>query len=87
VFRRELLAPLGTPIHLGPTGAGAGMKLVAKATLAGLMGLVGEALADGVGLQQQRVIAALLDSPSARRCRASWTRSKPITTRPASGCR
>jgi 3-hydroxyisobutyrate dehydrogenase-like beta-hydroxyacid dehydrogenase len=62
-FRRELLAPLGTPIHHGPTGAGAAMKLVANATLAGLMSLVGEALADGVGLQRQRVIAALLDSP------------------------
>jgi 3-hydroxyisobutyrate dehydrogenase/2-hydroxy-3-oxopropionate reductase len=62
---RELLAPMGTPIHLGPTGAGAAMKLVANATLAGLMGLVGEALAlaDGFGLDQQRVIAALLDSP------------------------
>jgi 3-hydroxyisobutyrate dehydrogenase-like beta-hydroxyacid dehydrogenase len=62
---RELLAPMGTPIHLGPTGAGAAMKLVANATLAGLMGLVGEALAlaDGFGLDQERVIAALLDSP------------------------
>jgi 3-hydroxyisobutyrate dehydrogenase-like beta-hydroxyacid dehydrogenase len=62
---RELLAPMGTPIHLGPTGAGAAMKLVANSTLAGLMGLVGEALAlaDGFDLDQQRVIAALLDSP------------------------
>jgi 3-hydroxyisobutyrate dehydrogenase-like beta-hydroxyacid dehydrogenase len=62
---RELLAPMGTPIHLGPTGAGAAMKLVANATLAGLMSLVGEALAlaDGFGLDQDRVIAALLDSP------------------------
>jgi 3-hydroxyisobutyrate dehydrogenase-like beta-hydroxyacid dehydrogenase len=62
---RELLAPLGTPIHLGPTGAGAAMKLVANATLAGLMSLVGEALAlaDGFGLDQDGVIAALLDSP------------------------
>jgi 3-hydroxyisobutyrate dehydrogenase-like beta-hydroxyacid dehydrogenase len=34
---RELLAPLGTPVHLGPTGAGASMKLVANATLAGLI--------------------------------------------------
>jgi 3-hydroxyisobutyrate dehydrogenase-like beta-hydroxyacid dehydrogenase len=41
------------------------MKLVANAALAGLMSLVGEALAlaDGFGLDQQRVIAALLDSP------------------------
>jgi 3-hydroxyisobutyrate dehydrogenase-like beta-hydroxyacid dehydrogenase len=62
---RDLLAPMGTPIHLGPTGAGAAMKLVANATLAGLMSLVGEALAlaDGFGLDQQRVIAALLESP------------------------
>jgi len=49
---RDLLAPMGTPIHLGPTGAGAAMKLVANSTLAGLMSLVGEALAlaDGFGL-------------------------------------
>jgi 3-hydroxyisobutyrate dehydrogenase len=62
---RELLAPMGTPIHLGPTGAGAAMKLVANATLAGLMGLIGEALAlaDGFDLDQRRVIPALLDSP------------------------
>jgi 3-hydroxyisobutyrate dehydrogenase-like beta-hydroxyacid dehydrogenase len=62
---RDLLAPMGTPIHLGPTGAGAAMKLVANATLAGLMGLIGEALAlaDGFELEQQRVIQALLDSP------------------------
>jgi 3-hydroxyisobutyrate dehydrogenase-like beta-hydroxyacid dehydrogenase len=62
---RELLAPMGTPIHLGPTGAGAAMKLVANSTLAGLMSLIGEALAlaDGFDLDQQRVIPALLDSP------------------------
>lgn len=62
---RELLAPMGTPIHLGPTGAGASMKLVANATLAGLMGLIGEALAlaGGFNLDQGRVIQALLDSP------------------------
>jgi 3-hydroxyisobutyrate dehydrogenase-like beta-hydroxyacid dehydrogenase len=62
---RELLAPMGTPTHLGPTGAGAAMKLVANSTLAGLMGLVGEALAlaDGFGLDQERAVGALLDSP------------------------
>jgi 3-hydroxyisobutyrate dehydrogenase-like beta-hydroxyacid dehydrogenase len=62
---RDLLAAMGTPIHLGPTGAGAAMKLVANSTLAGLMSLVGEALAlaDGFGLDQERVIPALLDSP------------------------
>jgi 3-hydroxyisobutyrate dehydrogenase-like beta-hydroxyacid dehydrogenase len=62
---RDLLSPIGTPVHLGPTGAGAAMKLVANSTLAGLMSLAGEALAlgDGFGLDQQRVVSALLDSP------------------------
>jgi 3-hydroxyisobutyrate dehydrogenase/2-hydroxy-3-oxopropionate reductase len=61
----DVLAAMGTPIHLGPTGAGAAMKLVANSTLAGLMGIVGEALAlaDGFDLDQGRVIAALLESP------------------------
>jgi 3-hydroxyisobutyrate dehydrogenase len=62
---REVLAPLGAPVHIGPPGAGAAMKLVANSTLAGLMGLVGEALAlaDGFGLDQQQAVSALLDSP------------------------
>jgi 3-hydroxyisobutyrate dehydrogenase/2-hydroxy-3-oxopropionate reductase len=61
----DVLAAMGTPIHLGPTGAGAAMKLVANSTLAGLMGIVGEALAlaDGFDLDLGRVIAALLESP------------------------
>jgi 3-hydroxyisobutyrate dehydrogenase/2-hydroxy-3-oxopropionate reductase len=61
----DVLAPLGTPVHLGPTGAGAAMKLVANSALAGVMGVIGEALAlaDGLGLDQQKVIAALLESP------------------------
>jgi 3-hydroxyisobutyrate dehydrogenase-like beta-hydroxyacid dehydrogenase len=62
---RDVLSPIGTPVHLGPTGAGAAMKLVANSTLAGLMSLTGEALAlaDGFDLDQERVISALLDSP------------------------
>lgn len=62
---REVLAPMGTPIHLGPTGAGAAMKLVANSTLAGLVGLIGEALAlaDGFELDHERVVARLLESP------------------------
>jgi 3-hydroxyisobutyrate dehydrogenase-like beta-hydroxyacid dehydrogenase len=62
---KDLLAPLGTPIHAGPTGAGAAMKLVANSTLAGLMSLAGEALAlaDGLGLDQKTVVSVLLDSP------------------------
>lgn len=61
----DSLAAMGTPIHVGPTGSGAAMKLVANSTLAGLMSLVGEALAlaDGLGLDQERVIPVLLDSP------------------------
>ena len=62
---RDVLAPLGTPVHIGPPGAGAAMKLVANSTLAGLMSLVGEALAlaDGFGLEQDRALSALLESP------------------------
>lgn len=62
---KDLLAPMGTPIHVGPTGAGAAMKLVANSTLAGLMSLIGEALAlsDGFGLDQETVVPVLLDSP------------------------
>lgn len=61
----EVLAPLGRPVHLGPIGAGQAMKLVANSTLAGLMSLTGEALAlgDRFGLDDEHVLAALLDSP------------------------
>ena len=62
---KDLLATMGTPIHAGPTGAGAAMKLVANSTLAGLMSLIGEALAlaDGFRLDQGTVVPVLLDSP------------------------
>ncbi len=62
---REVLAPLGRAVHLGPVGAGQAMKLVANSTLAGLMSLTGEALAlgDRFGLDEAQVLAALLDSP------------------------
>jgi 3-hydroxyisobutyrate dehydrogenase-like beta-hydroxyacid dehydrogenase len=62
---KEVLSALGTPLLLGPAGAGASMKLVANSTLAGLQGLIGEALAlaDAFGLDQERVIDALLPSP------------------------
>jgi len=61
----SVLAAMGTPMHLGPTGAGAAVKLVANSTLAGLITLIGEALAlaDGLGLNQQTVIPRLLESP------------------------
>ena len=61
----DVLAPMGTPVHLGPAGHGAAMKLVANSTLAGLMSLIGEALAlaDGFGLDQKKAVRSLLDSP------------------------
>ena len=62
---RDVLAPMGHPVHLGPAGSGQAMKLVANSTLAGLMSLAGEALAlaDSFDLDQDVVLAALLDSP------------------------
>jgi 3-hydroxyisobutyrate dehydrogenase/2-hydroxy-3-oxopropionate reductase len=62
---RDVLAPMGTPVLLGPPGSGQAMKLVANATLAGLMSLAGEALAlaDAFGLDEEKAVAALLESP------------------------
>lgn len=45
-----LLSTLGTPVHVGPLGAGAAAKLVANATLFGVLGVLGEAVALGRGL-------------------------------------
>ena len=49
-----LLSALGSPIHVGPLGAGASAKLVANATLFGTLAVLGEAvaLADGLGLSR-----------------------------------
>lgn len=61
----KVLQPLGKPMHMGPLGSGQAMKLVANSALAGLMGLTGEtlALADALGLEQDRAFAGLLESP------------------------
>ena len=40
-----LLSALGTPLHVGRLGAGTAAKLVANATLVGVLGVLGEALA------------------------------------------
>jgi 3-hydroxyisobutyrate dehydrogenase/2-hydroxy-3-oxopropionate reductase len=49
---RPLLADLGEVLHVGPVGAGSAAKLIANATLVGLIGILGEslALARGLGL-------------------------------------
>jgi 3-hydroxyisobutyrate dehydrogenase-like beta-hydroxyacid dehydrogenase len=45
-----LLSTLGTVRHVGPLGSGAASKLVANATLFGVLGVLGEALALGRAL-------------------------------------
>jgi len=40
-----MLSELGSPIHLGPLGAGSAAKLVANSTFFGVLGILGEALA------------------------------------------
>jgi 3-hydroxyisobutyrate dehydrogenase-like beta-hydroxyacid dehydrogenase len=62
---RSLLETFGTPIHLGPLGAGASMKLVANSTLGALMSGLGEALslAQGLGLETALVLDILAESP------------------------
>lgn len=45
-----LLSALGTPLHVGPLGSGAAAKLVANATLFGVLGVLGEAFALGRSL-------------------------------------
>lgn len=62
-----LLGALGTPIHVGPLGAGAAAKLVANTTLFGTLGVLGEALArgDGLGLAREATFAVLASTPLA----------------------
>lgn len=62
---RPLLELMGHPVHFGPLGSGAAMKLVANSTLGALMSALGEALAlaDSLGLDQALVLDALSKSP------------------------
>jgi 3-hydroxyisobutyrate dehydrogenase-like beta-hydroxyacid dehydrogenase len=62
-----LLSALGSPIHVGPLGAGASAKLVANATLFGTLALLGEvvALADGLGLSRYVTFDVLAATPIA----------------------
>ena len=71
-----LLEVLGTPHHVGPTGAGAAAKLVANATLLGTLALLGEvvALADGLGLGRDAAFDVLATTPLA----AQAERRRPV---------
>ncbi|HWM13185.1 MAG TPA: NAD(P)-dependent oxidoreductase [Gaiellaceae bacterium] len=62
-----LLAALGSPLHVGPLGAGAAAKLVANTTLLGTLGVLGEALAlaDGLGLSRAAAFEVLARTPLA----------------------
>jgi 3-hydroxyisobutyrate dehydrogenase/2-hydroxy-3-oxopropionate reductase len=62
-----LLSALGSPIHVGPLGAGAAAKLVANSTLFGTVGVLGEALALGetLGLPRDTVFEVLAATPVA----------------------
>ncbi|HEY6836221.1 MAG TPA: NAD(P)-dependent oxidoreductase [Gaiellaceae bacterium] len=59
--QRELLAVLGKPIHIGPSGSGAAAKLVANSTLITVIGALGEALAlaDALGLSREKAFEVL----------------------------
>jgi 3-hydroxyisobutyrate dehydrogenase-like beta-hydroxyacid dehydrogenase len=61
---RAVLEAFGRPMHVGPLGAGASMKLVANSTLGALMSGLGEALslAEGLGLETSDVLDVLADS-------------------------
>jgi 3-hydroxyisobutyrate dehydrogenase-like beta-hydroxyacid dehydrogenase len=64
---RPLLTALGSPIHVGPLGAGASAKLVANATLVGTLTLLGEilALADGLVITREVAFRVLAETPLA----------------------
>lgn len=62
-----LLSALGSPIHVGPLGAGASAKLVTNSTLLGVLGVLGEALAlaEGLGLARETALEILKATPLA----------------------
>jgi len=60
-----VLEAFGTPMHLGPPGSGAAMKLVTNSILGALMSGLAEALtlADAFALDQSAVLDILAESP------------------------
>jgi len=82
---RPVLEVLGTPLHLGPDGAGAAAKLVANASLFGVLGVLAEAvaLADGLGLSREATFETLALTPLAEQAsrRRDIFEAEPRTTR------
>jgi 3-hydroxyisobutyrate dehydrogenase/2-hydroxy-3-oxopropionate reductase len=64
---RPLLEALGEPLRVGPLGSGAAAKLVANASLVGVLALLGEtlALADALGLPRETTWQVLAATPLA----------------------
>ena len=62
-----LLSTLGSPLHVGPVGAGSAAKLVANSTLFGVIGALGEALvlAKRLSLSQEAAFEVLASTPLA----------------------
>jgi len=62
-----LLSTLGSPLHVGPVGAGSAAKLVANSTLFGVLGALGEALVLGerLGLSRDAAFEVLAATPLA----------------------
>jgi 3-hydroxyisobutyrate dehydrogenase len=69
---RPVLEVFGDVHHVGPPGAGAGMKLVVNTTLTASIVVIGEALAlaRALGLDQAPVLDMLVDSPVGTTLRA-----------------
>jgi 3-hydroxyisobutyrate dehydrogenase-like beta-hydroxyacid dehydrogenase len=64
---KDLLGTFGPVSHIGALGHGAGVKLVVNSTLGAVMTALGEALslAQGLGLDQSKVLDVLVQSPIA----------------------
>lgn len=62
-----LLSALGSPMHVGPLGAGTAAKLAANSTLLGVLGILGEALslARRLGLPDDVAFEVLAGTPLA----------------------
>ncbi|MBM0255597.1 NAD(P)-binding domain-containing protein [Micromonospora sp. 4G55] len=83
-----LLGALGSPMHVGPLGAGAAAKLVANSTLFGVLAVLGEALAlaDGLGLRATSRSRSCPRLPSARKRIGGGRRSSRTNSRSGSRC-